>query len=114
MKISPKDAKEGEGNSRFGFSYKNGEFQSAVSKLEEHGIKISGIHIHRTSATRSLNVYKNICEYVSSVIKEMGLEVQYIDIGGGFYGNYKGKPDYIDYVKVISKHLHVKKILPSL
>ena len=106
--ISPKDAKEGEGNSRFGFSYKNGEFQSAVSKLEDHGIKINGIHIHRTSATRSLNVYKNICEYVSSVIKEIGLELQYIDIGGGFYGNYKGKPDYIDYVKVISEHLHVK------
>lgn len=107
--ISPADAKENEGNSRFGFSYENGELQKAIKRLEDHGIKINGLHVHRTSATRSLNVYKNICKYASSVIKELELDLQYIDMGGGFYGNYKGRPDYIEYVQAIYENLNVEK-----
>ncbi len=107
-KISPEDSKIGEEVSRFGFEYENGEFLAALKKLKINEIKLEGIHIHRTSATRSLNVYANMCKYVSKIISELQINLEYIDIGGGYYGNYPGKPDYIEYVKTIHDNLKLK------
>lgn len=106
--VSPEDAKENQGSSRFGFSYENGEFQKAYHNLTDHGIRVDGIHVHRTSATRSLEVYKNICTYALKVVNDLKMDISYIDVGGGFYGNLVGKPDYIDYATVISESLPVK------
>lgn len=105
--ISHNDAKEDDEISRFGFSYENGEFSKAIDLINAKGFRISGIHVHRTSKTRSLNVYKNICLYTNAVIKELNLLLDYIDIGGGFYGNMPGKPDFSEYAKVISENLKV-------
>lgn len=103
--VSPNDAKKGEESSRFGFDYKNGEFQKALNRLNAAGIGIDGIHVHRTSATRSLDVYKNICAYTVKVINDLDLNLSYIDIGGGYYGNLEGKPEYKDYAKTIWENL---------
>ena len=105
--ISPEDAKPGEGESRFGFDFSNGEFQKAYYKLKENGIQINGLHVHRTSYTRSLRVYKNICKYASKVINELNLRLSYFDIGGGFFGDFPGKPDYSEYVNAIAETLDV-------
>lgn len=105
--IAPEDNKSEDDISRFGFSYENGEFEDAINKIREYGFEISGIHIHRTSKTRSLNVYQKICTYANKIIDEYGFKLKYIDMGGGFYGNMPGKPLYIDYVKAIYNELNV-------
>lgn len=105
--ISPENSKVGEETSRFGFSYESGEFQDALNKLHDNNIKIDGLHVHRTSATRSLNVYSQICKYVSDIVNKLNLCISYLDIGGGYFGNYPGKPDYIDYVKEIYNSLNI-------
>lgn len=104
--ISPEDCKEKEDYSRFGFSSENDEFEEAIkmiSKLEN--VKLTGLHLHRTSKTRSLDVYQNICKYAIKIVKQYHLNLDYIDIGGGFYGDMPGKPIYKDYVEVIAKSL---------
>lgn len=106
-KIAPDDSKEDDIFSRFGFSYENGEFKKALDLIRQYGFDISGMHIHRTSKTRSLHVYQGICKYANLVLEKYKLELKYIDVGGGFYGNMPGKPDYIEYVKNIKDHLNV-------
>lgn len=107
--ISPNDTKIGEGSSRFGFEYENGEFKKALLKLAQKGIKIDGVHVHRTSVTRSIEVYRNICNYTTKVISECELNLSYIDLGGGYYGDLVGKPTFEDYVNVISESLVLSK-----
>lgn len=115
QEISPEDCKVQEDYSRFGFSTENGEFEDAISYIKYLGnTRIKGLHLHRTSKTRSLSVYSNICQYALKVIQRYNLELGYIDIGGGFYGDMPGKPTYSDYVNVIadtlSAQLDISKI----
>lgn len=96
--------------SRFGFSDENGEFGKAVSLISERGFSVTGLHVHHTSHSRGLDVYRAIIRYANDVIKKNALTLDYLDIGGGFFGNMPGKPDYIDYVKCISEQLIEKNI----
>lgn len=94
---------KGKNDSRFGFSYENGELKSAINKIRSYGFKKIGIHAHRTSKTRELYVYESIIHYVSDIIKNMGIELSFFDLGGGYYGNMPNKPTYFDYVETFSK-----------
>lgn len=106
MEISPEDCKDKEDYSRFGFSSENNEFEDAVCLIKKLGnVKLSGLHLHRTSKTRSLDVYQNICKYAIRVVKQYNLNLDYIDIGGGYYGDMPGKPTYKNYVDVIADTL---------
>lgn len=106
MEISPEDCKDKEDYSRFGFSAENNEFSDAVHFINELGnVKLSGLHLHRTSKTRSLDVYQNICRYAIKVARLNDLGLDYIDIGGGYYGDMPGKPTYKEYVNIIADTL---------
>lgn len=104
-KISPEDANVGAEESRFGFSYETGEFAEAVNMIKNLGFSVKGIHAHRGTKTRSLNAYKAISSYVSLVVKELNLSLDYVDVGGGYYGNMPNKPDYDEYMKTINENL---------
>ena len=101
----PNESQCGEEDGRFGFSYEAGELKEAILFFKEHKIKISGIHLHCSSKTRSLNIYKAISEVALKVIKEYSLDLNYIDVGGGFFGGVEGKPTFKDYFDTIYKIL---------
>lgn len=105
-KICPDEIKE-KGKSRFGFDFENGELGKAIAEINKSGIKISGLHIHRTSPSRSLYIYQQICRYANTIIDALSLDLSYIDIGGGYFGNMPGKPDYDDYVRTIHDNLRI-------
>ena len=63
------------------------------------------MHVHRTSATRSTEVYKNICTYAVEVTRTLGLDPEFIDVGGGYYGNMPGKPRHKEYADAIYEAL---------
>ena len=103
MDISPEDCKDGEIYSRFGFSDENSEFSDALEFIAGlNNVEVVGLHLHRTSKTRSLQVYKNICNYALKVIEKYAIKPEYLDLGGGYYGDMPGKPTYQDYVDVIA------------
>ena len=97
-KISPEDAIGDNDDSRFGFSDETEEFNNAIESIYKlNNVKLSGIHIHRTSHSRSVRFYKNSLRYACEVIKKYHLQLDYIDIGGGYFGIFRDKPTYQQY-----------------
>lgn len=105
----PGESQCGDEGGRFGFCYENGELKKAIETLKKENIEIAGLHLHVSSKTRSINIYKNIVKTALKIIKEYNLELDYIDIGGGFFGGMENKPQFDDYLKIVSDEL--KKII---
>ena len=103
INISGIDTEPEDSDSRFGFSTNNDELKKVVEYVKGKGIERIGLHVHRTSKTRSLEVYKYLCKMVADVAQIVPLA--YVDIGGGFYGKMKGKPDYIQYTNCLYTNL---------
>lgn len=102
----PGEASGGEAGGRFGFSYENGSFGSVLEELRSlPDIKISGIHLHCSSRTRSLNIYEAIAKIACQIHQDYGLDLEYIDVGGGYFGGLADKPQYEDYMCVMSEIL---------
>jgi diaminopimelate decarboxylase len=106
--ISPEDSKLDEDYSRFGFSVESGEFKEAINKINTYkNIKLSGLHAHRTTLTRSIFAYSKISEYIGKIAKEYHLDLDYIDIGGGYYGIMENKPTFNEYFSSIAQKLEL-------
>src|SRR5699024_10965584 len=63
------------------------------------------LHMHRNSLTQSLEVYKASASVAAELISSMGLDLDWIDIGGGFFGSPSGDPTFDQYVSVIRDEL---------
>lgn len=101
--MCPGEASGGAEGGRFGFSYENGSFLRAVEELKKiSGVEIAGIHLHCSSKTRSLNIYNAIAKMACRIHRECGMEFDYIDVGGGYFGGLANKPQYADYLRVMS------------
>ena len=95
---------EDETFSRFGFDGE--ELSEAVARVRALPyVRLAGIHLHRTSKSRSLEVYRVIAAKAAEVIRAFGLEPGYIDIGGGFFGHLAGKPGFDDYAAILAEGL---------
>lgn len=93
---------------RFGFCYENGELEKAIRFLKKHNVSISGLHLHVSSKTRSVEIYESCAEVAVEIAKKYHLDLSFIDIGGGFFGGLPNKPQFSDYVKTISNVLKKK------
>ena len=70
----------------------------AIKKIEIlENIKLAGLHIHRTSHSRSIGFYKASIDFACKVIKKYKLRLNYIDVGGGYFGIFPNKPSYQQY-----------------
>ena len=95
---------EDETFSRFGFDGE--ELAEAVARIRAlPKVRLAGIHLHRTSKSRSLEVYRCIAARAVQVLGEFDLRPDYLDIGGGFFGDMPGKPTYADYAAVLAEGL---------
>lgn len=91
---------------RFGFSEKNGEFAKALEIVMKYSRNTKlGLHLHCNSITRSLDVYRAIAKYAANLIRKYNLELNFIDIGGGFFGGVEGKPTPKQYIDCIKQEL---------
>ena len=103
--MCPGETSGGEEGSRFGFSYETGEFVWAMNRLKEMGVKLSGIHLHTSSKTRSINIYRALAIKACELKREFDLKFSFIDIGGGYFGGMDNRPKFPDYTKVIAEEL---------
>ena len=105
--IFPNASTAGIKGSRFGFSYETGELGHAIEYLRSlNTVKITGLHLHISTNLRSLAVYQYIVSKFDEIVKRYSLsDIEYLDAGGGFYGEVPNKPQWADYISTISKEL---------
>lgn len=103
VEISPEDCKDGEEYSRFGFSDESGDLKKALDRIASYrNVILNGLHLHRTTKTRNITAYQNIARYAINIVKKYDLNVGYLDLGGGYYGDMPGKPTYANYMDSIA------------
>lgn len=111
-KVSPDDADGDNDNSRFGFAEETGEFERAVEYIEGlDNVQLVGLHIHRTAHSRSVSFYKHSVKYACSVIEKYNLKLDYLDVGGGYFGIFPNKPTYQDYSDAIKEVLGSHRLM---
>ncbi len=104
-KMCPGQSQCPEEGGRFGFCYENGELSKVIKSLKEKKVKISGIHLHTSSKSRGLDIYRAIAEIACKVQKEFELDLDYVDVGGGFFGGLPTKPQFDEYIALMENIL---------
>ena len=92
----------GEDGERFGFCYENGELKKAIDQIESKGVRVAGLHLHKSSKTRMPDIYKAIAEVAVEIGREYSLKLDYIDIGGGFFGGLDTTPQFPEYFDMVA------------
>lgn len=99
--------------SRFGFSFELGKLKEVIDRVNSlENISVVGVHIHNTTKTRSLRAYESICNCACKIAEILNYSLEYVDIGGGFFGGVPGKTTFMEYMEVISRTLG-KKFSPQ-
>lgn len=96
--VSPEDADGDNDNSRFGFSDETNEFEDALRFINSlSNVNLHGLHIHRTAHSRSIRFYQHSIEFACKTIQKYNLSLNYLDVGGGYFGIFPNKPTYQEY-----------------
>ena len=100
-KMCPGESACGDQGGRFGFCYENGELKKAIEEIRQKNFRVAGLHLHTSSKSRSINVYRAIARVACEITQKYELELDYVDIGGGFFGGLENRPTIRDYLKEI-------------
>ena len=60
-----------------------------------------GIHGHHSTKTKSLNVFRAICNKILEVSEDIIDDIEYIDMGGCIFGDKPGAPSFKEYADTI-------------
>lgn len=104
-KECPGETSPGEAGSRFGFSYETGALAAAIKRLGEMKVALSGLHLHASTKTRSVAIYRALARMACCLKREYKLSLSFIDIGGGYFGGMENKPKFPDYMRAIKEEL---------
>lgn len=63
------------------------------------------MHLHTSSKSRGLDIYRAIAEVACRIQKEYSLELDYVDVGGGFFGGLPTKPQFDEYISLMESIL---------
>ena len=86
---------------RFGFCYENGKLKEALDTIAAKGLRIRCLHLHTSSRTRSIDIYRAIAQTACRIVEEYRLQLEWLDIGGGFFGGLENRPQFDDYLRQI-------------
>lgn len=104
--MCPGETTMGEVSGRFGFCYETGKFAQAVAAIRNlPNVKIAGLHLHSSSKSRSVNIFRSIARMACQLQEEFQFSLDYVDLGGGYCGGMEGRPEYPDYFPVVASEL---------
>lgn len=104
--MCPGETTMGEVSGRFGFCYETGKFARAVEVLRGlPNVQIAGLHLHSSSKSRSVNIFRSIAQMACRLQQEFDFDLEYVDLGGGYCGGMKGRPEYPDYFPAVAEEL---------
>lgn len=106
-KYFPSESKAGDQGSRFGFCMENDELSDAISLLRScNNIFINGLHLHVSTSTRKVEIYEWLSCLFADIVNRYCLnEIEYFDIGGGFFGGMPNRPGWNEYMSAIANVL---------
>ena len=104
--MCPGETTMGEVSGRFGFCYETGKFARAVEVLRGlPNVQIAGLHLDSSSKSRSVNIFRSIARMACRLQQEFDFDLEYVDLGGGYCGGMKGRPEYPDYFPAVAEEL---------
>lgn len=91
---------------RFGFSYETGDLLWALEQVQAcKKVRLSGLHFHCNSITRSPKVYELMAQKAAEILEKYALHIDYVDMGGGFFGGVPGKTTPKEYIRTMAEGL---------
>ena len=104
--LSPNEELLEEDGGRFGYCLENGTVAQVVERIKAMpNVKLSGLHLHSSTKSRSVEVYGALAKLAVNVARDYNLDIEYIDMGGGYFGGRDDMPNYRDYFGVIARVL---------
>ena len=104
--LCPEEQLVEEEGGRFGYCYENGVLKEAVDRINKlPNVFTAGLHLHSSTQSRTVNVFGALAKMAVRIAKEYDLALDYVDMGGGYFGGRDDKPDYRDYFKEICREL---------
>ena len=101
--LSPNEELLEEDGGRFGYCLENGTVAQVVERIKSMpNVKLSGLHLHSSTKSRSVEVYGALAKLAVNVARDYNLDIEYIDMGGGYFGGRDDMPNYRDYFGVIA------------
>ena len=91
---------------RFGYCYENGDLKEVIEKIQAlPNVKVAGLHLHTSTQSRKVETFGALAGMAVRIAREYGLELEYVDMGGGYFGGCKDMPSYPDYFQEICRQL---------
>ena len=111
--MCPGETTMGEMSGRFGFCYETGKLAEGIAAIKElPNVSLIGLHLHSSSKSRSVKVFRSIAQMACRLKKEFDLHLSYVDLGGGYCGGMPGRPEYPDYFPAVAEELS-KEFIPE-
>lgn len=105
-KLLPDEVLADEEGSRFGYCYENGTLGKVIDTVRGiKNVRITGLHLHSSTKSRSVNAFRALASIAVKLSAEFSLDLEYVDMGGGYFGGMKDKPDFRDYIPAIAEEL---------
>jgi diaminopimelate decarboxylase len=91
---------------RFGLCCESGELANAIERIRSSSsLHLAGLHLHQSSRTRSLGIYTALARKAVELQNRYKLDLEYLDIGGGFFGGMPDRPSFAHYAEAICSTL---------
>ena len=104
--LCPEEQLVEEEGGRFGYCYENGKLKEAIDSINRlPNVKVAGLHLHSSTQSRTVKVYGALAKMAVKIAKEYHLELDFVDMGGGYFGGRADKPNYLNYFEEICKEL---------
>ena len=106
--LCPEEQLVEEEGGRFGYCYENGKLKEAIDVIEKlPNVSVAGLHLHSSTQSRTVKVYGALARMAVKIAKEYELQLEFVDMGGGYFGGRDDKPNYLNYFEEICKELGV-------
>lgn len=104
--LCPEEQLVEEEGGRFGYCYENGKLKEAIDAVQSFpNVKVAGLHLHSSTQSRTVKVYGALAKMAVKIAKEYSLSLEFVDMGGGYFGGRDDKPNYLNYFEEIGKEL---------
>ena len=99
----PGETMAGDEGVRFGFCHEDGSLGKAIALLRAHGVEPAGLHAHFSTHGYRAETYRVVAEKICALCDEFDLDsIEYIDMGGGYYGGGANKARYDEYAQAMA------------